>query len=55
MDNSLRLVVKEYRKQSLNRQLALLKFISLIKNALNKPFKLRKSIKPNKAEQNIKN
>ncbi|MCQ9204015.1 MAG: aminoacyl-tRNA hydrolase [Prochlorococcus marinus CUG1436] len=51
VNNSLRLAVKEHRNQLLNRQLALLKFSSIIKNALNKPFKLRKSTKPTKASQ----
>ena len=49
--NSLRLVVQEHRNQLLNRQLALMKFSSILKNALNKPFKLRKSTKPTKASQ----
>ena len=43
VNNSLRLAVQEHRNQLLNRQLALMKFSSIIKNALNKPFKLRKS------------
>jgi len=51
VNNSLRLAVQEYRNQLLNRQLALTKFSSIIKNALNKPFKLRKSTKPTKASQ----
>ena len=50
-NNSLRLAVQEHRNQLLNRQLALMKFSSIIKNALNKPFKLRKSTKPTKASQ----
>ena len=50
-NNSLRLVVQEHRSQLLNRQLALMKFSSIIKNALNKPFKLRKSTQPTKASQ----
>ena len=49
--NSLRLAVKEHRNQLLNRQLALMKFSSIIKNALNKSFKLRKSTQPTKASQ----
>ena len=52
VNNSLRLAVQEHRNQLLNRQLALIKFSSIIKNALNKPFKLRKSTKPTKASQN---
>ena len=51
VNNSLRLAVQEHRNQLLNRQLALVKFISIIKNALNNPFKLRKSTQPTKASQ----
>jgi len=51
VNNSLRLAVQEHRNQLLNRQLALMKFSSIIKNALNKPLKLRKSTKPTKASQ----
>ena len=51
VNNCLRLAVQEHRNQLLNRQLALMKFSSIIKNALNKPFKLRKSTKPTKASQ----
>ena len=40
VNNSLRLAVQEHRNQLLNRQLALMKFSLIIKNALNKPFKL---------------
>ena len=52
VNNSLRLAVQEHRNQLLNRQLALIKASSIIKNALNKPFKLRKSTIPTKASQN---
>ena len=51
VNNSLRLAVQEHRNQLLNRQLALMKFSSIIKNALNKPLKLRKSTRPTKASQ----
>ena len=51
VNNSLRLAVQEHRNQLLNRQLALMKFSSMIKNALKKPFKLRKSTQPTKASQ----
>ncbi len=51
VNNSLRLAVQEHRNQLLNRQLALMKFSSIIKNALNKPFKLRKSTEPTKLSQ----
>ena len=51
VNNSLCLAVQEHRNQLLNRQLALMKFSSIIKDALNKPFKLRKSTKPTKASK----
>jgi len=51
VNNSLHLTVQEHRNQLLNRQLALIKFSSIIKNALNKPFKLRKSTQPTKESQ----
>ena len=51
VNNSLRLVVQEHRNQLLNRQLALIKFSSIIKNALNKSFKLRISTQPTKASK----
>ena len=51
VNNSLRLAVQEHRNQLLNRQLALMKFSSIIKNALNKPCKLRKSTEPTKVSQ----
>ena len=50
--NSLCLAVQEHRSQLLNRQLALMKFSSIIKDGLNKPYKFRKSTKPTKASQN---
>ena len=49
--NNLCLAVQEHRNQLLNRQLALMKFSSIIKDGLNKPFKFRKSTKPTKASQ----
>ena len=51
VNNCFRLTVQEHRNQFSNRQLALVKFSSIIKNALNKPFKLRKSTQPTKASQ----
>ncbi len=51
VNNSLRLAVQEHRNQLLNRQLALTKFSSILKKALNNPFKLRKSTQPTKASQ----
>ena len=52
VNDCLRIAVQEYRNQLLNRKLALMKFSSIIKNAFNKPFKLRKSTKPTKASKN---
>ena len=49
--NSLSVAVQEHRNQFLNRKLALMKFCSIIKDGLNKPFKFRKSTKPTKASQ----
>ena len=49
--NCLCLVVQEHRNQLLNRQLALMKFSSIIKDGLNKPFKIRKFTKPTKTSQ----
>ncbi len=49
--NSLHLAVQEHRSQLLNRQLALVKLSSIIKDGLNKPFKFRRSTKPTKASQ----
>jgi len=54
VNNSLRLAVQEHRNQLLNRQLALIRFSSIIKDGLNKPFKLRKYTQPTKASQNIR-
>ena len=49
--NILCLAVQEHRNQLQNRQLALMKLSSLIKDGLNKQFKFRKSTKPTKASQ----
>ena len=49
--NILSLAVQEHRSQFLNRQLALIKFRSILKDGLNKSFKFRKSTKPTKASQ----
>jgi len=49
--NILRLAVQENRNQLQNRQLALMKLSSIIKDGLNKQFKFRKSTKPTKASQ----
>ena len=49
--NIICLAVQEHRNQLLNRQLALMKLSSIIRDGLNKPFKLRKSTQPTKASQ----
>mgnify|MGYP001372724641 CR=1 FL=1 len=51
MNNSLCLAVQEHRNQLLNRQLAIIKFSSIIRDALSKESKLRKFTKPTKASQ----
>ena len=51
VNNNLCLVVQEHRNQLLNRKLALMKFNSTIKDALNKTFKSRKPTKHTKASQ----
>ena len=49
--NILCLTVQEHRNQLQNRQLALMKLSSIIKDGLNKQFKFRKSTKPTKPSQ----
>ena len=49
--NILCLAVQENRNQLQNRQLALMKLSSIIRDGLNKQFKFRKSTKPTKASQ----
>ena len=49
--NILCLAVQEHRNQLLNRQLALMKLSSIIKDGLDKPFKFRKSTTPTKTSQ----
>ena len=49
--NILCLAVQKHRNQLINRQLALMKLSSIIKDGLNKPSKLRKPTKPTKASQ----
>ena len=51
VNNSLCLAVQEQRNQLFNRQLALIKFTSIIRDALNKPSKLRKPTRPTKLSQ----
>ena len=50
--NILSFAVQKHRNQLLNRQLALMKISSIIKDSLSKPIKFRKSTKPTKASQN---
>ena len=52
LNNSLYLAVQEHRNQLLNKKLATTKLKFIIKDALNKSPKLRKSTKPTKASQN---
>ena len=49
--NCLCLAVQKHRNQLLNRQLALMKLSSIIKNGLNNPLKIRKFTKPTKASK----
>ncbi len=49
--NILCLAVQKHRNQLLNKQLALMKFSSIIKDGLNKPLKFRKYTKPTKASK----
>ena len=51
VNNSLRLAVQEQRNQLLNKQLALKKLGSIIRDALSKPTKIRHPTKPTKASQ----
>ena len=51
VNNSLCLAVQKHRNQFLNRQLALMKFRTIIRDALNEPTKIRKSTKPTEASQ----
>ena len=51
VNNSLCLAVQEQRNQLFNRQLALIKFTSIIRDALNQPSKLRKPTRPTKVSK----
>jgi len=51
VNNSLCLYIQEHRNQLLNRKLALIKLSSIIRVALKKGSKSRKSTKPSKASQ----
>ena len=50
--NSLCVAVQDKRNQLLNRQIAIFRISSLIRNSLKNPYKLRKATKPSKASQN---
>ena len=52
VNNNLCLTVQEHRNQLLNRQLAIMKLSLIIKDALSKTSKIRKSTKPTKTSQN---
>ena len=51
VNNSIRLTVQDQRNQLLNRQLAIVRIVSLIRNSLKNPSKIRKATKPTKASQ----
>ena len=50
--NSLCVAVQDKRNQLLNRQIAIFRISSLIRNSLKNPSKRRKATKPSKASQN---
>ena len=52
VNNCICLAVQEERNQLLNRQIAILKISSVIRNSLNNSTKVRKATKPSKASQN---
>ena len=52
INNSICIVVQDQRNQLLNRQLALVRISTLIRNTLKNPSKDRKPTKPTKASQN---
>ena len=51
LNNCICLTVQEQRNQLLNRQLAIVKISSLIRNSLNNSSKVRKATKPSKSSQ----
>ena len=51
VNNSIRFTVQDQRNQLLNRQLAIVRIVSLIRNSLKNPSKIRKATKPTKASQ----
>ena len=52
VNNSICIAVQDQRNQSLNRQLAMVRISSLIRDSLKSPPKVRKATKPSKASQN---
>ena len=52
VNKSICIAVQDQRNQLLNRQLAIVRISSLIRNSLKNPSKVRKPTKPSKASQN---
>ena len=52
VNNCICLAVQEERNQLLNRQIAIIRIISVIRNTLKNSSKVRKATKPSKASQN---
>jgi len=52
VNNSICITVQDQRNQLLNRQLAIVRLSSLIRNTLKNTTKVRKATKPSKASQN---
>ncbi len=52
VNNCICLAVQEERNQLLNRQIAIIKICSVIRNSLKNSSKVRKATKPSKASQN---
>ena len=52
VNKSICIAVQDQRYQSLNRQLAMVRISSLIRDSLKSPPKVRKATKPSKASQN---
>ncbi len=52
VNNCICLAVQEERNQLLNRQIAIIRISSVIRNSLKNSYKVRKATKPSKASQN---
>ena len=52
VNNCICLAVQEERNQLLNRQIAIIRISSVIRNSLKNSYKVRKATKPTKASQN---